>query len=60
MSLQKKEGDDQYIYHIGSVLGLDGTFLIRSRIFIQHSAIFKMDEEKFMKDLTRIGRWERS
>lgn len=59
MSLQKKEGDEQYIYHIGSVLGLKGTFLIRSHIFIQHSSIIEMDEAKFMTDMTRYGRWEK-
>lgn len=58
MSLQKEENGRQYIYHLGTVLGLKGTFLLRSRIFIQHSSIIEMDEAKFMTDMTRYGRWE--
>ena len=54
------ESDDhrgRYIYHFGTVLGLQGKHLIRTHIFIMHSAVVEMDEEKFMNDLTKIGRW---
>ncbi|AJS61596.1 hypothetical protein UB51_16885 [Paenibacillus sp. IHBB 10380] len=54
------ESDDhrgRYTYHFGTVFGLKGKHLIRSHIFIRHSAIIEMDEEKFMKDLEKIGRW---
>ncbi|MFW5438895.1 hypothetical protein [Paenibacillus apiarius] len=54
------EGDlnRHYIYHIGTVIGLKGKYLIRSHFHITHSASFEMDTERFAQDLTRIGRWE--
>ncbi|WP_192797671.1 MULTISPECIES: hypothetical protein [unclassified Bacillus (in: firmicutes)] len=33
--------------------------LKRERIFITHSAIIEMEQEKFMNDLTHIGRWKK-
>lgn len=54
------EGDwknSGYIYHIGSVIGLKGKHLLRSYFDIAHIASVEVDK-RFMKDLTRIGRWE--
>ncbi|ETT46225.1 hypothetical protein BSK66_31645 [Paenibacillus odorifer] len=57
MGFYLKEDCTQYFYHSGSVPGLKGTFLLRSHIYIQHLAGVGMDEERFMNDLTKIGRW---
>lgn len=51
--------DERYVYYTGSVYGLEGTFFKRDRLWINHSATINFDEEKFMKDLTCIGRWEK-
>ncbi|MEK4351288.1 hypothetical protein MKX41_10610 [Paenibacillus sp. FSL R5-0475] len=57
MGFYKEEDRKRYFYHSGSVYSLKGKFLLRSSVFIQHSSIIKMDEDRFMNDLSKIGRW---
>lgn len=57
MGFYLEEEGKQYFYHSGSALGIGGTFLLRSHIYIQHLASVGMDEERFLNDLTKIGRW---
>lgn len=56
--LQQKENGTYYVYYFGRTLWLKEKALKRASIFITHSAIIDMNQEKFMNDLTRIGRWE--
>ncbi|KPU52239.1 hypothetical protein [Bacillus wiedmannii] len=56
--LQQKENGTYYVYYLGRTLLLKENVLKRANIFIIHSAIIEMEQEKFMKDLTHIGRWK--
>ncbi|MEF7655122.1 hypothetical protein [Bacillus thuringiensis] len=53
--LQQKENGTYYVYYSGRTLWLKEKILKRVSIFITHSAIIEMEQEKFMKDLTRMG-----
>ncbi|AZJ23631.1 hypothetical protein COF76_23515 [Bacillus wiedmannii] len=57
--LQQKENGTYYVYYLGRTLLLKEKVLKRANIFIIHSAIIEMEQEKFMKDLTHIGRWKK-
>jgi len=57
--LQQKENGTYYVYYFGRTLLLKEKVLKRANIFIIHSAIIEMEQEKFMKDLTHIGRWKK-
>ncbi|TFZ12136.1 hypothetical protein C6Y54_15010 [Bacillus cereus] len=56
--LQQKENGTYYVYYFSRPLWLKEKVLKRASIFITHSAIIEMEQEKFMKDLTRIGYWD--
>lgn len=49
--------DEHYVLYMGNVIGLEGKYLLREKVWIQRAATVKIGE-KFMKDLTLIGRWE--
>ncbi|MDD8003250.1 hypothetical protein [Bacillus cereus] len=53
--LQQNENGTFYVYYFGRTLWLKEKILKRVSIFITHSAIIEMEQEKFMKDLTRMG-----
>ncbi|MGN4648831.1 hypothetical protein ACTFOV_02225 [Bacillus cereus group sp. MYBK79-2] len=59
MVLQQKENETYYVYYFGRTLWLKGKVLKRESIFITHSAIIEMEQERFMNDLTHIGRWKK-
>ncbi|WP_242660470.1 hypothetical protein [Bacillus luti] len=48
--LQQKENGTYYVYYLGITLLLKEKVLKRANIFITHSAIIEMEQEKFMKD----------
>jgi len=48
--LQQKENGTYYVYYLGRILLLKEKVLKRANIFITHSAIIEMEQEKFMKD----------
>lgn len=48
----------EYVYYTGNVFGLEGKFLKRDHLYIRHESSIVFEESKFMKDLTRIGRWQ--
>ncbi|WHY31947.1 hypothetical protein [Bacillus wiedmannii] len=48
--LQQKENGTYYVYYLGRTLLLKEKVLKRANIFITHSAIIEMEQEKFMKD----------
>ncbi|WP_257206938.1 hypothetical protein [Bacillus wiedmannii] len=48
--LQQKKNETYYVYYFGRTLWLKGEVLKRANIFITHSAIIEMEQEKFMKD----------
>ncbi|MDD1370408.1 hypothetical protein Q9B79_06470 [Bacillus sp. MHSD_36] len=48
--LQQKEKGTYYVYYLGRTLLLKEKVLKRTNIFITHSAIIEMEQEKFMKD----------
>ncbi|HDX9695941.1 hypothetical protein P4388_23465 [Bacillus thuringiensis] len=54
--VQQKENGTYYVYYFGRPLWLKEKVLKRASIFITHSAIIEMEEEKFINDLTHIGR----
>ncbi|WP_261786012.1 hypothetical protein [Bacillus anthracis] len=53
--LNQNENGTYYVYYFGRTLWLKEKILKRVSIFIIHSAIIEMEQEKFMKDLTRMG-----
>ncbi|MFD0710594.1 hypothetical protein [Paenibacillus sp. GCM10027626] len=57
--IYQTERDEHYAYFTGSVIFLKGSFMLRERIWIYHSSTIQFDEQRFMTDLTRIGRWEK-
>ena len=48
--LHQKENGTYYVYYLGRTLLLKEKVLKRTNIFITHSAIIEMEQEKFMKD----------
>ncbi|WP_103110729.1 hypothetical protein [Brevibacillus reuszeri] len=54
--IQGTDNNNNYVYHVGTVYGLKGEFLKRSKFWIQRSATVEMDAQKFAKDLTKIGK----
>ncbi len=47
--LQQKENGTYYVYYLGRTLLLKEKVLKRTSIFITHSAIVEIEQEKFMR-----------
>ncbi|GAB6435202.1 MULTISPECIES: hypothetical protein [Bacillus] len=50
LMLQQKENGTYYVYYLSRTLLLKEKVLKQANIFITHSAIIGMEQEKFMKD----------